>query len=131
MLSFHQDVLCFMAVRRINKELKELEENYDEHDLFSAGPVEEDHPFKWQATIMGPPDTPYDGGVFFFDIEFPDDYPFKQPRMKCTTPIYYCNINEKGGICADILMGDWSPAFTISTVLRYVCWLLIDPNWDY
>ena len=124
-----------MALNRINKELKQLEEHYDEQDLFSrlfsGGLVEEDHPFKWQATIMGPPDTPYDGGVFFFDIELSHDYPFKPPKMKCTTPIYHCNINEKGGICADMLMGDWSPAFTISKVLQYICWLLIDPNWDY
>merc|ERR1712125_35248 len=84
--------------------------------------------FKWNATISGPGDSPYDGGVFFLEIVFPQDYPFKPPKIKFTTKIYHCNVNDKGGICLDILKDNWSPALTISKVLLSICSLLTDCN---
>ncbi|KAF7830658.1 Ubiquitin-conjugating enzyme E2-17 kDa [Senna tora] len=88
-----------------------------------AGPVAEDM-FHWQATIMGPPDSPYAGGVFLVTIHFPPDYPFKPPK------VFHPNINSNGSICLDILKEQWSPALTISKVLLSICSLLTDPNPD-
>ncbi|KFO37157.1 Ubiquitin-conjugating enzyme E2 D1 [Fukomys damarensis] len=86
--------------------------------------------FHWQATIMGPPDSAYQGGVFFLTVHFPTDYPFKPPKIAFTTKIYHPNINSNGSICLDILRSQWSPALTVSKVLLSICSLLCDPNPD-
>ena len=116
-----------MAAQRISKELKNL--IADPPSNCSAGPVGDDM-FHWQATLMGPKDSPYENGVFFLDINFPADYPYKAPRVTFSTKIYHPNINSSGGICLDILKDQWSPALTISKVLLSICSLLTDPNPD-
>lgn len=116
------------APKRITRELIDL--GKDPPTSCSAGPVSEDDLFKWQATIMGPPDSPFQGGVFFLKIHFPTDYPFKPPKIQFVTKIYHPNINANGAICLDILKDQWSPALTISKVLLSICSLLTDPNPD-
>ena len=86
--------------------------------------------FKWEGVIMGPSDSPYQGGVFKLEILFPVDYPFKPPKLQFTTKIYHPNINPAGLICLDILKQQWSPALTISKVLLSITSLLTDPNPD-
>ncbi|XP_048191307.1 ubiquitin-conjugating enzyme E2 2-like [Perognathus longimembris pacificus] len=116
-----------LATKRIQQELLELSQ--DPPTLCSAGPVAEDI-FHWQATIIGPEDTPYQGGVFFLSIHFPVDYPFRPPKITFTTRIYHPNIGRSGNICLDILKSEWSPALTISKVLLSICSLLYNPNPD-
>ena len=116
-----------MTERRIRSELKELIENPPAN--CSAGPID-DNMHQWQATIMGPDKSPYEGGVFYLNIVFPKDYPFKPPKLTFLTKIYHCNISSCGSICLDILKEQWSPALTISKVLLSICSLMDDPNPD-
>ena len=117
-----------MASKRISKEKKDLEN--DPPTSCSAGPIDESDLYHWQGSIMGPGDSPFQGGVFFLDIRFPHDYPFKPPKMTFKTKIYHPNINSNGSICLDILKDQWSPALTLSKVLLSLLSLLTDPNPD-
>ena len=113
------------ALQRLGKELLMIQNNPPIN--CSAGTID-NNLYHWGATIMGPEDSPYQGGIFFLDIQFPREYPFKPPKMKFNTRIYHPNINKGGFICVDILKTDWSPALTISKVLLSICSLLNDPN---
>ena len=49
------------------------------------------------ASIIGPPDTAYDGGVFMVDFNFPANYPFKPPEIIFKTKIYHPNVETATG----------------------------------
>tara|TARA_B100001093_G_scaffold415124_1_gene405438 strand:- start:89 stop:535 length:447 start_codon:yes stop_codon:yes gene_type:complete len=114
-----------MSIVRLKKEYALIQK--DPPLSCSAGIIDDDL-YHWTATIMGPSDSPYEGGIFNLDIHFPTNYPFKPPKCNFKTKIYHPNINKAGSICVDILKDNWSPALTISKVLLSICSLLTDPN---
>ena len=116
-----------MASSRLKKELRDILENPPAN--CSAGTVNDDL-FHWRATIIGPEKTPFHGGIFMADIHFPQEYPFRPPKVRFITKIYHPNINESGSICVDILDDNWSPALTTPKILLSLCSLFTDPNPD-
>lgn len=87
---------------------------------------------KGYALIIGPSETPYFSGNYFFEFSYPADYPHSPPLVK-----YYTNANNVrfnpnlykcGKVCISILntwRGDqWTSCQTISTVLLTLCTLL-------
>ena len=116
------------ALKSIKKQL--IDFNRDPPPNCSAGPERDDNLFKWTATIMGPSDSPYEGGIYFLDIHFSRDTPFKPPKINFKTRIYHPNINSNGSISLDILRDQWCPALSIGKVLLSISSLLTDPNPD-
>ncbi|GMH10271.1 hypothetical protein Nepgr_012112 [Nepenthes gracilis] len=111
--------------KRIQKEMGELH-LFPPADC-SAGPIG-DNLHHWIATIIGPPGTPYEGGIFFLDIRFPGDYPFKPPKVVFKTRIYHCNVDSSGTVNLDVLKDGWSPALTISKVLLAIRSIFLSPD---
>lgn len=105
----------------------------------SAAPVSESDIYNLSATIVGPSQSVYEGGIFHFNVTIPTDYPFSPPRVMAKTKIYHPNIsneeNYKGGyyICVDMLQKDagWSPALTLEKVMLGISSLLMDPNCEH
>jgi ubiquitin-conjugating enzyme E2 D/E len=123
-----------MALNRIQKELQALELDRG----WTNNSLEQDkyNPFECRAVIIGPANSPYQDGVFFLDVSFPLDYPFKPPEVRFTTKIYHCNISTNGEMSLDILRlygsgGLWSPAYTMSMVLKQIAAMLSCPDPDY
>ena len=114
-----------MSIKRLNKELIELKK--DPPCNCTADTVDDDI-HHWSATIIGPDKTPYENGIFKLDIVFPDNYPFKPPKVKFINKIFHPNINNFGNICLDVLNQSWSPALTVCKLLLSISSLLNDPT---
>lgn len=117
--------------KRLIKEYKDILNNKDFiENRISIGLLNEGNYTVWKATIIGPDDTPYKGGIFDLLIEITPQYPFKPPKARFLTKIYHPNINSSGDICLDILKHNWSPALTLDKVLLSILMLLQCPNPD-
>jgi len=112
-------------MKRIHREISDLKKE----DLggMTLGPTE-DSLFTWRGSIPGPEGSCYEGGLFWMDINLPQDYPFTAPRVAFTTRIYHMNIYDRGNVCIDLLKNNWSPALSLYKVLLSLSSLLTDPN---
>jgi len=126
-------------VKRLMAEYRQLTQ--DPPDGILAGPKNEENFFEWEALILGPEGTAYEGGVFTAILNFPRDYPIYPPKMKFTTEIFHPNIYVDGRVCISILHtpGDdplgyessserWSPVQSVEKILLSVMSMLAEPN---
>jgi len=119
------------TISRLLKDVKDIMKNpltdngiyyvHDDEDLL-----------KGYAYIVGPSDTPYFGGNFFFEFKYPSDYPHSPPQVLYRTndemirfnPNLYCC----GKVCISLLntwKGEqWTSCQSISTILLTLCTLL-------
>ncbi|KAL0483701.1 ubiquitin conjugating enzyme E2 UBE2D [Acrasis kona] len=117
-----------MSERRIAKELNNLK-----HNPIPNCSIEEGSDLNhWTIKLTGPDNTPYAGGLFLLNVNFPKDYPFQPPRIQFETKIYHPNVHPDGTVCKQLcsLSGKWSPALTIGAVLGAIIILLEEPNAD-
>ena len=83
--------------------------------------------YKWKAFITGPDNTPYEGGMFLLEVNFPDNYPSSAPQVFFKTPIFHPNIYTSGKVCVSLLTR-WSPEVKVSEILLVIVALLARPN---
>ena len=119
------------TVNRLLKDVKHIIKNpltdngiyyiHDDSDLL-----------KGYALIIGPEDTPYYGGNYFFELKYPFDYPHTPPKVTyCTNGDevrFNPNLYKCGKVCISLLntwRGEqWTSCQSISTVLLTLCTIL-------
>lgn len=98
------------------------------HPLTSQGIYyqhDDENMLQGYAMIIGPKDTPYEHGFFFFKFQFPEDYPLSPPVVKYMTndgkTRFHPNLYRNGKTCLSILntwRGEsWTSCQTIKSVL--------------
>jgi len=125
-----------MALKRLHKEFKELNKNlYSEFSIFPT-----DNFLVWNGVIFGPENTPYQGGIFKFELIFPKQYPNKPPALKFLSQLFHPNIYPDGKVCISILhegedefnyesIADrWKPIHGITSILMSIVLMLAEPN---
>jgi ubiquitin-conjugating enzyme E2 Z len=119
------------TVTRLLKDVKQILKNpLTENGIYYVH--DDTDMMKGYALIIGPSDTPYFGGNYFFELNYPADYPHSPPKVKyCTNGNnirFNPNLYACGKVCISLLntwRGDqWTSCQTISTVLLTLCTLL-------
>lgn len=103
------------AYKRLNKEYKQIQANPPPYII--ARPSESNI-LDWHYIITGPPGTPYENGQYHGRITFPNDYPFKPPRIKMCTPSGRFEINQR--LClsmSDFHEESWNPSWSVATII--------------
>jgi ubiquitin-conjugating enzyme E2 A len=115
------------AKKRLLKDLIQIQ-SLTLQDGVTAAPLNETNLFEWQAIIIGPEDTPYEGGLYELTLSIPSNYPVKPPKVRFKTEIFHPNIYKNGDICIDILQDQWSEVMSIEKILISIRSLLNEPN---
>ena len=112
------------VMKRISNDLKLLSKDpldkeeiyyfYDDNDITEG-----------YALIIGPEDTPYEGGFYFFKFRFPENYPIYPPQVEFLSTYHDVRFNPNlyvnGKVCLSIINTwngpSWTPCNTLSSVL--------------
>lgn len=119
------------TMNRLIKDVKEI----IQHPLCDNGIFyshDEENMLKGYAMIIGPSDTPYFGGYYFFELNFPVNYPYSPPHIiYCTNAEkirFNPNLYTNGKVCLSLLntwRGEqWTSCQSISTILLTLCTIL-------
>mmetsp|Transcript_13576 Transcript_13576/g.20376 ORF Transcript_13576/g.20376 Transcript_13576/m.20376 type:complete len:168 (-) Transcript_13576:227-730(-) len=128
------------ATELLRRQLLELSRNPPEG--VSVGLGDDDNIFNWKLMIIGPSDTPYEGGFFSAKLEFPQDFPNSPPVMTFLTQMWHPNVYDDGKVCISILHppGEdkfneletaeerWRPILSVEAIIVSVVSMLSDPN---
>ena len=121
------------AINRLLKDVRQIMKHpLTDNNIYYMH--DDDDILKGYALIIGPSDTPYFGGNYLFEINYPPDYPHSPPKVK------YCTNGEKvrfnpnlyicGKVCVSLLntwRGEqWTSCQSISSVLLTLCSLLCE-----
>ncbi|KAI9150971.1 Ubiquitin-conjugating enzyme E2 6 [Blastocladiella emersonii ATCC 22665] len=103
------------AYKRLTKEYKAIVASPP--PLITARPLDSNI-LCWHFLMHGPPDTPFAGGVYWGQLNFPPEYPFAPPSIRVTTPNGRFKPGER--ICmsmSDYHPDTWNPGWSVATIL--------------
>jgi ubiquitin-conjugating enzyme E2 A len=80
---------------RLQSDWKNMEN--DPPEGCSAAPVDDSDLYVWNATMIGPENTPWEGGFFTLRLTFSEAYPTKAPKVRFISKMFHPNIYKGNG----------------------------------
>jgi len=118
------------TIKRLIRDVRDIRKNpLDSNGIYYRH--DEENMLRGYALIIGPSGTPYAYGYYFFEIEYPADYPYRPPKLTfCTNQDrirFHPNLYMSGKVCLSMLntwRGEqWTSCQTISSILLTICTL--------
>jgi ubiquitin-protein ligase len=112
-----------LAIKRICSDIKDLTRDpLDKEGIFHS--YNEDNITEARIMIIGPEDTPYENGFYFFHFKFPNNYPFEPPSVKYYTQgdntRFNPNLYTCGKVCLSLINTWDGPKWTSCQTIRSV-----------
>jgi ubiquitin-conjugating enzyme E2 D/E len=111
-------------MQRIQREIRELPKYAS--NMWSASPRGRYDLLNWEATIQNLDDPRHKNKKYRLSIEVPVNYPFVAPKVRFLDRVKCENVFYDGEICLDILKDQWSPAYTLWSLLEAITSVLTD-----
>ena len=125
------------TINKIKEEFRDININPILNIRAAFGLQDENNLFEWRLSIIGPRDTPYNGGLFYLTLKFPENYPSYPPKVTFDTPIYHMNVASIGYQYTPILgepnlniLNQWKPEFKVKDILVSIYSLFYMNNID-
>ena len=125
-----------IAIKRIKNEIQFIS-NYPFLDIgINVELPRDNNIFEWKGFLIGPDDTSYKGGIFYFKIKFSQNYPKSAPEIIFLTPIYHVNVNHINSPSTPLghvffsFLNHWNEEYKIREILikLYTIFYLSNPN---
>jgi ubiquitin-protein ligase len=135
-----------MSTRRTKRILNEIKELNDSSEILEQNGIyiyyDDTNINNIYAMLVGPPDTPYEKGFYFFKFEYPTDYPMTPPIAKYYTQgslknqdgkMFNVRFNPNLYVCGKVCLSmlntwagpGWVPTNTMSNVLVAIVALVL------
>ena len=104
------------AMNLLKKEYEEFQKEEISEIGIKIDLINNDY-FHWKITIIGPKDTPYEGGVFSIIANFKDDYPNSKPEIKFLNKIYNLHVIPRNGNILISQLFSWKSKYKITDII--------------
>ena len=117
----------------LRKEFEDLKHNPLSINGYTIELFNQNNIYEWKITLLGAKDTPYANGIFFIKLQFPHDYPHRNPEIYFLTHIYHMNVSWSSGKVAVNFIHDWNPNRSVREILTklYSVFYLVNPKSPY